>query len=91
MAHNINRRGFLRSSLLLAGGLTVSEEALEAFARLTHTRTSFPSAGFVTLPTPELPTYELPPYLRAGNRSIKWGGVIHTITHIEPEWLRYGA
>ena len=93
MAHNIDRRGFLRSSLLLAGGLVVGEEAIDALALLTHTRKSFPSAGFVTLPIPALPIYELPPNLRAGNRSPKWGGVIftHTITHIEPEWLRYGA
>lgn len=90
MAHNVNRRGFFRSSLLLAGGLVVGEEAIDALARLTHTRTSFPSAELFKLPIPALPIYELPPHLRAGNRSIKWGGAIHTITHIEPEWLRHG-
>ena len=38
------RRNFLRGSLALAGGLVVGDEVLEAFARLTHRRKSFPSA-----------------------------------------------
>ena len=91
MAHNMNRRVFLRSSLVLAGGLLVGDEALDALARLTHQRKSFPSARFFKLPTPVLPIYELPS--RDYNKSRKWSGVIvtHTITHLEPEWLRYGA
>lgn len=43
----MRRREFLRSSLILGGGLVVGEEALEAFARLTHVRKSFPSARWV--------------------------------------------
>jgi hypothetical protein len=40
------RRDFLRrTSLALAGGLILGDEALEAFARLTHQRKSFPSAA----------------------------------------------
>jgi hypothetical protein len=39
------RRDFLRrTSLALAGGLILGDEALEAFARLTHQRKSFPGA-----------------------------------------------
>ena len=52
------RRDFLRGAITLAGGLIVGEEVLEAFARLTHVRKSFPSsammkpfAGFVLTPT----------------------------------------
>lgn len=42
------RRDFLRrTSLALAGGLVVGDAALELFARLTHTRKSFPSAAIV--------------------------------------------
>lgn len=42
----MDRGTFLRrSSLILAGGLLVGDEALEAFAKLTHVRKSFPSAG----------------------------------------------
>ena len=93
MAHDMNRRGFLRSSLVLAGGLLVGDEALEALARMTHVRKSFPSAGLLQLPWPNLSIYELPPNLRAGNRALKWGGVIITtkMSYIEPEWPRYGA
>lgn len=40
-----SRRDFLRSSLILGGGLVLGSEALEAFERLTHTRKSFPSAA----------------------------------------------
>ncbi len=40
------RRDFLmRTSLALAGGLILGDEALEAFARLTHVRKTFPSAA----------------------------------------------
>ena len=43
------RRDFLRkTSLALAAGLIVGDEALEAFARLTHQRKSFPSADVTT-------------------------------------------
>lgn len=39
------RRDFLaRTSLALAGGLLLGDEAMEALARLTHRRKSFPSA-----------------------------------------------
>lgn len=39
----MDRRTFLRrTSIALAAGLVVGEEALEAFAKLTHQRKSFP-------------------------------------------------
>ena len=41
----MNRAAFLRRLALGAGGLIVGEQALEAFARLTHVRKSFPSAA----------------------------------------------
>ena len=41
----MNRRGFLTRSGLALGALVVGDEALEAFARLTHVRKSFPSAA----------------------------------------------
>ncbi len=41
----MNRASFFRSLLVGAGGLIVGDEALESFARLTHVRTTFPSAG----------------------------------------------
>lgn len=41
----MQRRDFLRSSLILGGGLVVGDAALEALERLTHTRKSFPSAA----------------------------------------------
>lgn len=40
----MNRRNFLTRSGLALGALLVGDEALEAFARLTHVRKSFPSA-----------------------------------------------
>ena len=46
----LDRRSFLRrSAITLAGGLVLGDEVLEQFARLTHVRKSFPSAG-VPLP-----------------------------------------
>ena len=42
----LDRRSFLRrSAITLAGGLVLGDEVLEQFARLTHVRKSFPSAG----------------------------------------------
>lgn len=42
----MERRDFLkRTSIALAGGLILGDAALEAFERLTHRRTMFPSAG----------------------------------------------
>lgn len=40
----MNRRSFLTRSALVLPALLVGDEALEAFARLTHVRKSFPSA-----------------------------------------------
>ncbi len=40
-----SRRDFLRkTSLALAGGLVLGDAVMDAYARLTHVRTSFPSA-----------------------------------------------
>ena len=55
------RRNFLRGSLALAGGLVVGDEVLEAFARLTHQRKSFPSASITrghwrVVPCPGMPS-----------------------------------
>lgn len=95
MAHDMNRRGFLRSSLLLAGGLLVGDEALEAFARLTHQRKSFPSARVPVFDSqlanmmkqlyhPQVYTLSEDRMrairLNAGNRKIEWGGVAYTFT-----------
>jgi len=44
-AMTLTRAGFLKSLALGAGGLIVGEEALERYARLTHVRKTFPSAG----------------------------------------------
>ena len=41
----MNRRSFLTRSGLALGALIVGDEVLEAMERLTHTRTSFPSAA----------------------------------------------
>ena len=41
----MNRRGFLKSSLVLGAGLVVGAEALEAMERLTHQRKTF-AMGF---------------------------------------------
>lgn len=40
----MNRRNFLTRSALVLPALLVGDAALEAFARLTHVRKSFPSA-----------------------------------------------
>lgn len=40
----MDRRGFLRSGLVLAAGIAVGDEVMEAFERLTH-RKVFPSAA----------------------------------------------
>lgn len=48
----LNRRGFLTRSGLALGALVVGDEVLEAFARLTHVRKSFPSAGIPGVDTP---------------------------------------
>lgn len=40
-----SRRSFLTRSGLALGALIVGDAALDAFARLTHVRKSFPSAG----------------------------------------------
>lgn len=41
----LNRRCFLTRSGLALGAIVLGDEVLEAFARLTHVRKSFPSAG----------------------------------------------
>ncbi len=43
----MNRSAFLKRLALGSAGLLVGDEVLEAFARLTHTRTMFPSAALV--------------------------------------------
>ena len=40
----MNRRSFLTRSALVLPALLVGDKALEAFARLTHVRKTFPSA-----------------------------------------------
>lgn len=43
----MDRRQFLTRSGLALGALVVGDEAIDAFARMTHVRKSFPSAGVV--------------------------------------------
>jgi hypothetical protein len=90
-APSVGRRGFLRSALVLSGGLLVGDGALEAFARLTHVRKSFPSAvpsGLTSVTDRELQALLKEVYLPGCSgaiyvlnellvRSTRWDGKVH--------------
>lgn len=73
-----SRRSFLTRSGLALGALIVGDQALEAFARLTHVRKSFPSAGItlrsgVTYPSRDLVRRMIEAQRRAGLRvNARW-------------------